>query len=668
MSFQSLPSTSTEVNFARLKFSSTRFKTLSNKALRPDGFTFHFVMRLWEVLGPDITNHVWRKWFKGCLNTSYTSVLVNGSPTQEFKVRKGTRQKDPISPFLFLIVAEALSVSIEEATKGELTSDSDNAQIEHVYSWLSQKRTRKEGKIMKIYDLEEFPPKRNLVRCVKIVFTLCGDYLCGYHHLSRVHPIVNVLAGRLLGAYDLGVATPKAVVHAGNKISGDAMSLIIFDVYILVLRRSGRFREQMPLVHEEDSDDDFETPVSYQSKQTSNALHNVIIEAGGKDHPPMSAPGINNDIYSIVDACPNACKIRKAIKMLKQGKSINVQDLETNVYWKFGKFTSRDAIEMLKQGKSINVQDLETNLYWKFGKFTSRDGELLESYYSRFYKMINELVRNQCDVTNHQHQSEVNEIKAERLARTANPLALVAQQPVYHPQNHPTHYTQNSSTRSQQAATRNRGKSIVNSPPPIYDQEPTMVAEDDEMSKDKEIDKLMALISLSFNKIYKPTNNNLRTSSNTSSANQGNSLRVNRGTGYDNQRIVNVAGARENVADWRDDTDDELDDQELEAHYMYMEKLQEVTPDDADNFGPIFDTEPLQKVSKNDNYNVFAIKSEHPEQSKSVHDTYPIEKDEHNVIIDSLNMSYDREHADQDDADDLANERDLLASLIETKM
>nr|GFD25813.1 hypothetical protein [Tanacetum cinerariifolium] len=44
---------------------------------------------------------------------------------------------------------------------------------------------------------------------------------------------------------------------------------------------------------------------------------------------------------------------------------------------------------------------------------------------------------------------------------------------------------------SQQAATRNRGKAIVNSPPPIYDQEPSMVAEDDKMSKDKEIDKLM---------------------------------------------------------------------------------------------------------------------------------------------------------------------------------
>nr|GEW11671.1 hypothetical protein [Tanacetum cinerariifolium] len=101
--------------------------------------------------------------------------------------------------------------------------------------------------------------------------------------------------------------------------------------------------------------------------------------------------------------------------------------------------------------------------------------------------------------------------------------------------------------RSQQAANRNRGKVIVNSPQPIYDQEPSMVAEDDETSKDKEIDKLMALISLSFKKIYKPANNNLRTSSNTSRVNHDNSPRINRSTGYENQRIGNVVGARETV-------------------------------------------------------------------------------------------------------------------------
>nr|GFD31964.1 hypothetical protein [Tanacetum cinerariifolium] len=64
---------------------------------------------------------------------------------------------------------------------------------------------------------------------------------------------------------------------------------------------------------------------------------------------------------------------------------------------------------------------------------------------------------------------------------------------------------------------------------------------------------------------------------------------------------------------------------EVEAHYMYMAQLQEVSPDATDS-GPIFDDEPLQKVSHNDHYNVFAMESVHPEQSKSMHDTYPIEQ------------------------------------------
>nr|GEZ69262.1 hypothetical protein [Tanacetum cinerariifolium] len=144
----------------------------------------------------------------------------------------------------------------------------------------------------------------------------------------------------------------------------------------------------------------------------------------------------------------------------------------------------------------------------------------------------------------------------------------------------------------------------------------------------------MALISLSFKKIYKPTNNNLRTSSNTSRANHDNSPRINRNAGYESQRSGNVAGARETVgssmkpkwakeaayhrekmllckqeeariqlnaeqANWKDDTDDKSDDQELEAHYMYMAKVQEVSPDAVDS-GPFFDTEPEQKNDQDD--------------------------------------------------------------------
>nr|GEV52380.1 hypothetical protein [Tanacetum cinerariifolium] len=108
------------------------------------------------------------------------------------------------------------------------------------------------------------------------------------------------------------------------------------------------------------------------------------------------------------------------------------------------------------------------------------------------------------------------------------------------------------------------------------------------------------------------------------------------------------------VKDWNRITQE---DQELEVHYMYMAQLQEVSTDAADS-GPIFDDEPLQKVSNDDHYNVFAIESAHPEQSEPVHDTYPIEQDTQNVIIDSLDINYDRAEIDQNDDDnDLAKER-----------
>ncbi|XP_058726723.1 uncharacterized protein LOC131598107 [Vicia villosa] len=43
------------------------------------------------------------------------SVIVNGSPTKEFLVERGLRQGDPISPFLFVIVAEGLKALVGRA-------------------------------------------------------------------------------------------------------------------------------------------------------------------------------------------------------------------------------------------------------------------------------------------------------------------------------------------------------------------------------------------------------------------------------------------------------------------------------------------------------------------------------------------------------------------------
>ncbi|GJS44128.1 DNA-directed DNA polymerase [Tanacetum coccineum] len=45
----------------------------------------------------------------------FTEVLINGSSTEEFKVEHGLRQGDPLSPFLFILVVEALNVVMLEA-------------------------------------------------------------------------------------------------------------------------------------------------------------------------------------------------------------------------------------------------------------------------------------------------------------------------------------------------------------------------------------------------------------------------------------------------------------------------------------------------------------------------------------------------------------------------
>ncbi|GJW37850.1 hypothetical protein Tco_0060770 [Tanacetum coccineum] len=41
---------------------------------------------------------------------------------------------------------------------------------------------------------------------------------------------------------------------------------------------------------------------------------------------------IGNDIYSTVDACPNAKEMWIAIERLQQGESINIQDVKTKLF------------------------------------------------------------------------------------------------------------------------------------------------------------------------------------------------------------------------------------------------------------------------------------------------------------------------------------------------
>ncbi|GJU38089.1 retrovirus-related pol polyprotein from transposon TNT 1-94 [Tanacetum coccineum] len=348
-----------------------------------------------------------------------------------------------------------------------------------------------------------------------------------------------------------------------------------------------------------------------------------------------------------------------------------------------------EAIERLHQGESLKIKDVKTNLFWEFEKFTSHNGETIESYYTRFYKLINEIIKNNLtvatmqvnvqflqqlqlewsrfvtivkqqhkldEVSYHklfdilkQYQKEVNELLSERIAKNANPLALVAtaqshQDPYYQTSKSHKSYAPTSKastpTRSH-ASTRHKGKEIFKPITPLSESASEEDSDPEQAQKDKEMQKKLALIAKYFKKLFKPTNNNLRTSSNTRNKNVDTTPRYkndNETGQFGNQETVNVAGARETVggqvvqqsgiqcfnckefgrfakecrkpkrvkdstyhkekmllckqaekgvqlqaeqSDWLADTDEEIDEQELEAHYSYMAKIQEVPTTDS---------------------------------------------------------------------------------------
>ncbi|GJS54767.1 hypothetical protein Tco_0628129 [Tanacetum coccineum] len=326
--------------------------------------------------------------------------------------------------------------------------------------------------------------------------------------------------------------------------------------------------------------------------------------------------GIGDEIYSIVDACKTAHEM-----------------------W--------EAIERLQQGESLNIQIVKTNLFWEFRKFTSHDGETMESYYIRFYNLMNEMIRNNLtvatmqvnvqflqqlqpewsrfvtivkqqhkldEVSYHklfdilkQYQKEVNELRAERIAKNANPLALVATAQPYQDLYYQTSKSHKSYaptskpsllTRSH-ATTRHKGKEIAKPITPPSESASEEDSDPEQAQKDKEMQKNLALIAKYFKKIYKPTNNNLRTSSNTRNKNVDTTLRYknNNQTGqfrnhrtmtecrkpkqvkdstYHKEKMLFCKQAEKGVqlqaeqSDWLADTDEEIDEQELELHYNYM--------------------------------------------------------------------------------------------------
>ncbi|GJQ98506.1 putative RNA-directed DNA polymerase, eukaryota, reverse transcriptase zinc-binding domain protein [Tanacetum coccineum] len=56
----------------------------------------------------------WRNRIKAGLTSARSSILINESPTSEFSLKRGLRQEDPLSPFLFIIIMEDLHMALND--------------------------------------------------------------------------------------------------------------------------------------------------------------------------------------------------------------------------------------------------------------------------------------------------------------------------------------------------------------------------------------------------------------------------------------------------------------------------------------------------------------------------------------------------------------------------
>nr|GEZ93462.1 hypothetical protein [Tanacetum cinerariifolium] len=97
-------------------------------------------------------------------------------------------------------------------------------------------------------------------------------------------------------------------------------------------------------------------------------------------------------------------------------------------------------VQQMMKGSDIRIQEKKAKLFNEWERFTSNEGESIESYFHRFLKLMNDLKRNkhfpekiasnlkflnnlQPEWSRHK---EVDESKAERLAKIQDPLALMA--------------------------------------------------------------------------------------------------------------------------------------------------------------------------------------------------------------------------------------------------
>ena len=77
---------------------------------------------LYQVMGKMGFGGQYMSWIKWCISIASFSVLVNESPAGYFPSSRGLRQRDPPSPYLFVIGMEALICLLNRAIDGNYLS------------------------------------------------------------------------------------------------------------------------------------------------------------------------------------------------------------------------------------------------------------------------------------------------------------------------------------------------------------------------------------------------------------------------------------------------------------------------------------------------------------------------------------------------------------------
>nr|GEU92207.1 hypothetical protein [Tanacetum cinerariifolium] len=336
--------------------------------------------------------------------------------------------------------------------------------------------------------------------------------------------------------------------------------------------------------------------------------------------------GIGDEIYSTVDACQTAQEI--FYKLMNEMIQNNLTVA-----------TMQDNVQFLRQ--------LQPE-WSRFVTIAKQQHKRDEVSYHKLFDILK------------QYKKEVNELRAERLARNANPLALVAtaqanQDPYYQASKSHKSYAPSSKpsipTRTH-TTTRYKGKEIAK---PITPPSETAFEKDsdpEQAQRDKDMQKNLALIAKYFKKIYKPTNNNLRTSSNSRNKNVDTTLRP----------VVQQFGIQcFNCKEFGHFAKECRKPKRVKDSVYHKEKMLLCKKDEKADPGT--DSERLEQVQNDARYNVFANDLQHFKQSESISNTCLVETDDSNVISDSPDICDDDIHNDQNDvkSDD---ERVALANLI----